>query len=480
MSDLPVGLTRRAFLKRLGVLGAALPAANIIAACSPAAVTTKAPAVATQAPAVATKVPAATATPAKTTELTFWWWGEQEAPGLKGWLGDTVAKFTEQSDTVAKVETVLQATDNVISDFTTAAAAGKPPDLQYMWNGIYHMENVWLGYIEALNGLIPADELKHHYASPLSFFEGKQYRSGWYLLPVHWVYNKEILASAGVKEAPRTWEEFVAACETVKKSGVTPIAVGNKDGFWSEWYFGQGLGQQLDSPADALKLMTGELDFRNSRYHEHWVKLEELWDKGYINEDANSLELYQGIDGLFNQGKAAFCQIVGPLVPDAQEKLGAENVGAIPMPKFGIGKYAGLPVVDVQGVGIAASSEHKQAAADFIVFMHSEERRQALWDDVKQMPADDRWDGDTIIQDPTLKKMWGWFKGDNSPYFSDIIPTLFWTDAMFVAGQKIIAGEMAGKEAGDLAAEVAAKWRDQNPDMLANYKRWASSIGTGV
>jgi ABC-type glycerol-3-phosphate transport system substrate-binding protein len=272
----------------------------------------------------------------------------------------------------------------------------------------------------------------------------------------------------------------VAACEAVKARGVTPIAVGNKEGFWSEWYFGQGVGQQLDSPADALRLMTGELDFHDPRYHEQWVRLEELWTKGYINEDANSLELYQGIDGLFNQGKAAFCQIVGTLVPNSQEQLGAENVGVMPMPTFGVGKYAGLPVVDVQGMGIASGSANKPAVADFIAFMHSEERRQALWDQVKQMPADDRWDGDAIIQDPVLKKMWGWFKGSNSPYFSNIIPTLFWTDAMFVTGQKIIAGEMTGQEAGDLAAEVAGKWRDQNPDMLANYQKWTSTIGTGV
>ena len=31
------------------------------------------------------------------------------------------------------------------------------------------------------------------------------------------------------------------------------------------------------------------------QYYEQWSKLQELVENGYINEDANSLELYQGI-----------------------------------------------------------------------------------------------------------------------------------------------------------------------------------------
>ena len=45
---------------------------------------------------------------------------------------------------------MLQDTAVVISQFQTAAAAGKPPDIQFLWNGIYHMESVWLGYLRPL------------------------------------------------------------------------------------------------------------------------------------------------------------------------------------------------------------------------------------------------------------------------------------------------------------------------------------------
>ena len=73
----------------------------------------------------------------------MWWWGEQELPGLQGYVDDSVKSYT-----AATVKPMLQDTAVVISQFQTAAAAGKAPDIQFLWNGIYHMESVWLGYLQ--------------------------------------------------------------------------------------------------------------------------------------------------------------------------------------------------------------------------------------------------------------------------------------------------------------------------------------------
>lgn len=43
-------------------------------------------------------------------------------------------------------------------------------------------------------------------------------------------YNKDLFAKAGAK-VPTTWEEFLAACDTLQKAGITPIANGLAD----EW-----------------------------------------------------------------------------------------------------------------------------------------------------------------------------------------------------------------------------------------------------
>ena len=145
-------------------------------------------------------------------------------------------------------------------------------------------------------------------------------------------------------------------------------------------------------------------------------------------------------------------------------------------PVFGKGKMAGKPIADTQGLGISSQSKHKDVAADFLKFLHSDERVTAMWDSVKQFPTDSTWDG-SVIADTTLKQIWqDWMHGDNVPYISNLMPTLFWTDAMFVNSQKIISGEMTGEQAGTNAHEVAQKWREQNPDFVEKYATWAKDL----
>ena len=49
--------------------------------------------------------------------LDWWWWGEQELPGLQAFVDSSVAGYTE-----ATVKPMLQDTAVVISQFQTAAA----------------------------------------------------------------------------------------------------------------------------------------------------------------------------------------------------------------------------------------------------------------------------------------------------------------------------------------------------------------------
>ena len=74
----------------------------------------------------------------------MWWWGEQELPGLQAYVDDSVKSYT-----TATVKPMLQDTAVVISQFQTAAAAGQPPDIQFLWNGIYHMASAASVLIQA-------------------------------------------------------------------------------------------------------------------------------------------------------------------------------------------------------------------------------------------------------------------------------------------------------------------------------------------
>jgi len=407
--------------------------------------------------------------------LTMWWWGQQEAVGIQKWMTDTLAKFKAKSG--VGVKSTLMDTNNVIPQFTNAAAAGHPPDVQFLFNGIYHMENVWLGYVAPLDGLVSRATLQHSGATNLSAYKGKHYRVGFYAIGFGLAYNKSHFRKAGLdpEHPPQTWAQFTAACAKLKAKGYIPIGGGVKDGFLGEWYLVNSLTQNLDSPADALNLFIGDLDWRKPRYHEHWVRLEELKKKGYFNDDITSLQLYQGIQ-LFDTGKASMCFNTTPAIPNSQKQLGAANVGFMMLPRFGKGQLAKHPILDTQGFGIPSKGHDHANAAKLLDFMHSPERLQAMWKLSKQIPADSRFDG-SVIDVPLLRAVQKkWIAGKHNVYIADLMPTKFWTDAMFVASQKILAGSMTGNQAADLAHKVTNTWKQQNPDMVSNYKTWGRDL----
>jgi raffinose/stachyose/melibiose transport system substrate-binding protein len=408
-------------------------------------------------------------------EMKLWWWGEQEAAGLKNWVADTNTKF--KNEVGPDVKANLLDTGNVISQFTNAAAAGKPPDVQFLWNGIYHMENAWLGYIEPLDDLLPAELLDQSGATALSIFDGKQYRVGWYSIGMITAYNKRLFEKAGLDadSPPATWDEFLDACDKLKSAGAIPFGGGVKDGFFGEWWLGQALTQNLDSPADAINLFIGELDWREPRYHEHWSRLEELKTAGFINDDINSLELYPGIQ-LMDTNKLAITLDVSTLLPASQKQLGEDGVGFMTLPVFGQGQMAGTPLLDAQGFGIPSDAENKEAAARYLEFVHSPERVDALHEMVDQVPANETFDSEKI-KNPLIKQFHEqWVQAEHQPYVPNLMPTLFWTDAMFVASQKILGGDMTGEQAGELAAEITEKWKKRNPDLVANYETWSADL----
>ncbi|HZF35724.1 MAG TPA: extracellular solute-binding protein, partial [Candidatus Angelobacter sp.] len=352
--------TRRMLLKRSALLGAGAALSGVL--------------------------PSATAR-ADAPTLNMWWWGEQELPGLQAFVDDSVKSYS-----AATVKTMLQDTAVVISQFQTAAAAGKAPDIQYLWNGIYHMESVWLGYLRPLNGLVKDDVLNASRATLLSHYDGNIYRMGWYPLPMIWCYNKALFDQAGLDadNPPKTWDDLLAACDKLKAKGIAPIGGGIQDGYWGEWFFGHALAQNVDSTGEAVDLFTGKRDFRDPKYHEHWVRLEELKKHDFLNPDMSSLELYPGID-LIAAGKLAMGESIGGRVP-ADSKASGGKIGTMVMPVYGKGKMAGKPILDSQGLGISTNAADPKAAAAFLEYLNSPERLQAFWAKTGWLPANTGFD----------------------------------------------------------------------------------------
>ena len=415
-----------------------------------------------------TSTPASSSGPVK---LTMWWWGDQEAGGMKNFVADSVQKYEAAHPNIT-IDTVLQSTDNLMPNFAAAAKAKQGPDIEYRWGGIWNLQDAWDGNLAAVSDYIPQDELAHYLNASEDTSGGKIWTAPWYVQPSFPVlYRKDVLKDAGVA-VPTNWDEFLAACDTLNAKGITPIAGGVKDGWFGGWLYSIMGSQSLTSIEDLKQAVVGDKKFTDPEFAEWWSKLQEMIDHKCWNDDIGSQELYQA-QQTWVDGKSAMTISAGTEVGNFVNKVGKDKVGVMAMPAYGDGIGAGKLGSTSQTLGISSWSEHKQEAADFIMYLHTPERLAAFYKATGALPADDRFDA-SLITVPQVKDLFDMSK-DGSPYLENFIPTDLDSKGNFEGVQLMFAGSETAQQAAENMEKEMARIRTIQPDLIDNFKEWAAN-----
>lgn len=161
---------------------------------------------------------------------------------------------------------------------------------------------------------------------PVALQKFSKYNGKWVAAPVNvhstnWVWaNKEVLAKAGIKEDPKTWDEFIAALDKVQKAGLVALAHGGQP--WQE-----------ATVFDGVALSTGGVEFYKKAFidldpkalnsaemvktFDRMAQLRKYVDKDFSGRDWNVAS------GMVISGKAGF-QIMGDWAKG--EFVGAKKV----------------------------------------------------------------------------------------------------------------------------------------------------------
>jgi N,N'-diacetylchitobiose transport system substrate-binding protein len=158
------------------------------------------------------------------------------------WVKDVTAAFEKKTGAKVKFET--QKWDGIQQKITTALSESNPPD-------VLEVGNTQTPAYAATGGLADLSDLKQEIGtdwtpsvSQSSVFEGKQYAAPWYFANRVVIYNKKIWAKAGIKDTPKTRDEFFGDLEAIgKKTDAEPLYLPGQN-----WYFFDGLtiGQGAD------------------------------------------------------------------------------------------------------------------------------------------------------------------------------------------------------------------------------------------
>ena len=193
------------------------------------------------------------------------------------------------------------------------------------------------------------------------------------------VYNKAVFEKAGIKELPKTPDEFIAALKLIKENTdaiplYTNYAAGWTMGAWDAYLGGSATGnaafmnQVLPHKADPFA--------DNGDGTGPYAVYKVLYDavkEGLIEEDYTTTD-WEGCKGMINNGKIG-CMVLGSWAFPQMQEAGPnpDDIGYMSFPITVNGKqYASAGADYCFGINVKASDEQKLAAMYYIKWLTEE------------------------------------------------------------------------------------------------------------
>lgn len=187
-------------------------------------------------------------------------------------------------------------------------------------------------------------------------------------------YRPEAFEDAGI-ETPETWEDFIAAAETLRDSGVTPLAVGGGDGWtltdWFENVFLRVAGGETYDQLTAHEIPWTDESVVTSLQH-----LADLWSqRDLLAGNPASMTFPQSVTTVFG-GDAAIVyegDFVAGVITEETEAVPGEDALFFPFPSVD-----GSDPAVVGGGDVAVLMSDNPAAEELIRFLATPEAAE-IW-----------------------------------------------------------------------------------------------------
>ncbi|MEF2232231.1 MAG: extracellular solute-binding protein [Pseudodesulfovibrio sp.] len=137
-------------------------------------------------------------------------------------------------------------------------------------------------------------------------YDGRKYALPLTLHYVAFFYNKEVFRRHGVTP-PATWEQFTAACRTLRAAEVTPVALGCRERWPAQFWFDYLL-LRTAGPDYRERLMRGEAGYDDPEVSRALCQWRQLLEAGFFSHQSSQLDWAEAA-GLVRSGNAAMTLI---------------------------------------------------------------------------------------------------------------------------------------------------------------------------
>ncbi|MHC1783661.1 MAG: extracellular solute-binding protein [Anaerolineaceae bacterium] len=450
--------------KLLVLFSVLILATMVFSACAPTAVPTAAPvaAEATEAAPVEAATEVATEAPAE---------APVEAVTIRMLVrpdeGGNIEKFRAQfeAETGIKVAVDYVAWSDISSKtLTTLAAGGGGYDIVFMPSADA-VKLIAGGWFEPISDMIPEADKANWSPAVLDFYtsDGELMGMPWYAGGAHMAYNKDILTAAGVDPAKVvTWDDFMAACKTIKDAKAADFCFTPSSKYAGEFYY--NWGTMVLSRGGTFFDETGAPVFqKSSEALDAFTMLKTGIDEGYFNPAGVALDDYEALID-FGTGKTAFMLNSTWSATQANKNKDlstiTDKVGYILVP--GAGDVRSAALLYAGGLGILKTSEYKEEAKQFLTYMTSEEAQKQHAIDGGNMPT-----RIALYSDADIAAAWGGFSDLAAQLdYGNFVPAVSWLDewrqsAVAPAIQEVLNGTKTPQEAVDWLVVETDRIRNQ-------------------
>ena len=189
-------------------------------------------------------------------------------------------------------------------------------------------------------------------------------------------YDKVMFKKLGI-EVPKTWDEFINVCETLKKNNITPFSLDGTVDIYNQWWYTR-FAERLAGPDELAKAAVGDASFKdNPAFLEAAKYVADFSKKGYFQKGFEG-SAFPAAQALFTQGVTGmlFC---GGWIPT---EMSAQTPPTMEMSMFALPELPNSKSVRAEELwgnafGIMNTSKNKVAGIAWLKLFSSYEMAPA-------------------------------------------------------------------------------------------------------
>lgn len=283
-----------------------------------------------------------------------------------------------------KIELIQESDDSVKGKTKTLVASNSLPDIYFTWTGSWGGNFVRGNRAVDLSPVIGPDTEWGKTLAPAAVkafvYNGKYFGIPLYLDAKFMGYSKPAFEKLGLG-VPKNFEDLLAGCDSIRKSGLTPISFGNKEAWPAVHYAGQLLAYNVPQATLEKDFEPATATYDDPGYVEALKQFKALIDRCTDGAATNGTSYASALQALTNGQSAMYYQEIiefdQAATASSALKVADFSFFRLPVPEGAKGdpqSIEGAP----EGYMISSASKNIPLAIDFMKFVTSAENGKVL------------------------------------------------------------------------------------------------------